>query len=275
MKGPIPRLSAKLNLGGFVAAANNAFNFHNGFSGAAGGAGITQLTNADGRLVAAGSMAIQGVEASGGVALGAPDATGTLDITFTDQITEFDIYSTQNTGHASYYYSVDGGALTKIDGVTANATPTRIFGVEARDGSRKEISCRNLAISGIQSASMLTDSQACTHRSMDKALAGDLSFIMRIIDDVRAATAIATTKANIKAKAQDALLSGDCILVMEHFVNDSSGNMAQWLDYRTPLYQIADELEIPLIDMGTKWGSFAVANAAGKMSDTLHPSFLG
>lgn len=297
MKGPIPRLAVKLNLANLAAGANNVFGYHNGFAQAAGGTGLQSQINADGRLAIAGTMAIQGIEGPGGLAHGATSITGTMDITFTDEITEYDIYSTQNSGHATYFHSVDGGAATNVDTNAASAFKkvsvsglakashvirhgwvsgtTRILGVEARDGTRKEISCRNQGISGIQSASLLTDSQTYTRRSADKALVPDLSFIMCMINDVRASTAIATTKANIKAKAQDMLISGDCVLVMEHYVNDSSGNMALWLDYRAALYEIADELDIPLIDFGMKWGSFATANAAGKMSDTLHPSFAG
>lgn len=307
LKGPMPRLAAWLNTFGLVAASNNLFGYHNGYAQASGGTGLQSEVNADARMAIAGTMAIQGVEGPGGLAFGAPDATGTMDITFIDQFTEFDIYSTQNSGHGTYYYSVDGGAQTKIDtaaasafkkvsvaglslashvirhgwpttkvdGTTANPAVSRILGIEARNGNQKEISCRNQGISGIQSASLLTDSQTYTRRSADKALVPDLSFIVCIINDVRASTAVATTKANIKAKAQDMQISGDVVLVMEHYVNDNSGNMANWLDYRTALYQIADELNCVLIDMGVKWGPFATANAAGKMSDTLHPSFLG
>jgi lysophospholipase L1-like esterase len=300
LNGPANRTSVKLESVSIPSGANNIIGYHNGYGQAAGGApgNISSLVAADSRVTATGTMALQGVESSGGLVFGATDATGVMAFTPQTSITEFDIYATQNSGHATYNHSWDNTNLTSVNTSGAAAVnkasvtglplathtirhgwvsgTTRVIGIEARNGTRKEVSCRNLGISGMQSAGLLTDSQVYTRRSMDKYLAGSIWFIMCLVNDVRASVTVAAWKANVKAKVADAKLVGAVpILALEGRCNDATGQMPNIALYWAAAYEIANEDDIPLIDFAMKWGTFAQANTAGYMSDTLHPSFLG
>jgi lysophospholipase L1-like esterase len=58
-------------------------------------------------------------------------------------------------------------------------------------------------------------------------------------------------------------------------VQRSSVSQANWEDYVTKLYDLADTLDCPLLDLYWRTGGYTTANANGLMGDTIHPSKAG
>lgn len=48
-----------------------------------------------------------------------------------------------------------------------------------------------------------------------------------------------------------------------------------WDAYRAMFYELADEYDVALLDLGGSWKDFAAANAVGMYADTIHPSDRG
>ena len=40
-------------------------------------------------------------------------------------------------------------------------------------------------------------------------------------------------------------------------------------------YEVADEENVPLLDLGTRWNTYAAGNAAGFFGDGIHPNDAG
>ncbi len=48
-----------------------------------------------------------------------------------------------------------------------------------------------------------------------------------------------------------------------------------WDAYRNAYYEVADEQDVPLLDLGGAWKDFATANALGMFADVIHPGNRG
>jgi hypothetical protein len=40
-------------------------------------------------------------------------------------------------------------------------------------------------------------------------------------------------------------------------------------------YQVADEEDVPLLDLGGRWNNYATGNSKGTFADTIHPTDFG
>jgi hypothetical protein len=290
------KLAAKLQAAGRNAGSNNFFGVQNYFGGT-----VSQFFASDTRQVRAGAnWQAQGVESAGGLVQGSA-AADSLTFTPQDQVTDFIIYATQNSGHAPYNWSIDGGSTTgvvtagtagvsktvitgltkgvhalKIDWVSGT---TRIIGVEAFDTSsgRKEISILHLGIYGKQSSDFIFDAGTpYTRRQMQKYLAGDLTLIEGgLVNDWLNASA--TTEANLTALAQDAKLTGIAVFITPPFDGAGTGGALNQQQYIDLMYKVAVAQNCPVWDIRKRfgWRSYNEANGMGYMLDQRHQTTLG
>lgn len=294
------QVAGLLDRKGVPAGANNLFGMGNGYNGA--GSKFDALKAADPRISAdTGSMLAFGVETAGGIAFAMNASAG---FTFTPQapVSHFKIYHAKNPGHGSFSYSINGGTPVTVScaapvavgevsidvgslglhtltlaHVSGNVAVLGMSGYN-NTGGRKELTFLNLGISGAKSDGFLFEvsGQPYTRRPMQKALAPALSLIEGgIINDWGQSTTLATTKSNIKTLCQDMLISGDVILITPVFDGGTAGLAAYQESYVRLMYEIADELDIGLIDVRRLWLSYTQANADGYMSDPTHPGARG
>jgi lysophospholipase L1-like esterase len=125
-----------------------------------------------------------------------------------------------------------------------------------------------------------SDIVATTQTSMVSPLAtvtfdSDLIFYMSAVNDAGAATTIPAYKASVQTGITNWLASGaDVVLVTPAFsgFGDGTGLNA----YTQALYELADENNIPLIDIQYRWGTdYTALQSDGLTSDVSHPSAAG
>jgi lysophospholipase L1-like esterase len=92
------------------------------------------------------------------------------------------------------------------------------------------------------------------------------------INDGAAAVTAATFKANLLAIATADLVASDVILWVPPTPDVSIVSTVLWTAYRSAYYDVADQLGIPLVDIGDAFGTYTAANALGLMFDTKHPN---
>ncbi|WP_199091541.1 GDSL-type esterase/lipase family protein [Bosea sp. ASV33] len=281
---------------GINAGANNVFGV-GGFYGAA--ATMANLVAADGRLAFTGATAQGADEVLGGNNFNFPSAASSLSFTPQDQVTKFVIRWRDGAAGRNFNWLVDGGATTAINssGTTQYVATTvsagakgahtltlnwvagnvTILGIDAYDdtSSRREISVHNYGISGATSAQLASVSATPVGRLNQPSFFGCDLLIMEcgIINDWRQSVAVATSKANMTTLVSTRKAAGVPIVLMTPvFDSSATGATASQEDYVTAMYQVAAEQDVPIIDIRPALGSFALTNAAGGYSDTVHPN---
>jgi hypothetical protein len=285
------QMAAKLKARGINAGANNRF-------ASASGTFSTLLTM-DSRVTSTGAWTQGATLAQGGNAF-ACAAAGSMTFTPQDNVTKFDIYWRDGAAGRSFTWAVDGGATTQIDSsgttqirkttVSAGAAGIHalalawvagsitILGVDAYDdtGSRRELSILNWSIAGATSAQMIDNSDTVTGRlaeiSSGKSLmTPDLAIIRMGINDWRNSVSVASMVAS-QTTLVNAFLANACdvILATPRFDGGATGFTAQQEDYATAIRALGPTLNVPVLDPRAYFGSYAIGNAAGWYSDTVH-----
>jgi len=120
-------------------------------------------------------------------------------------------------------------------------------------------------------------------------LRADLLIIALGSNDWLSSTTAATAKAWLRTLIQrqratgdngngSTYASGDALLVWNpqpDLTTLGLGTPSTWQDYRDMFYEVADEENVPLLDLGTRWNTYAVGNAAGFFGDGIHPNDAG
>lgn len=106
-------------------------------------------------------------------------------------------------------------------------------------------------------------------------LAPDLTIINLTINDITTydVAGIPNYIVNMQTLISAAIATGDVILVMG--VPGSTNTAAQLSAYRDALMQLARTNNLPVIDLTTRWGSYAAANAVMPYGSGVHPSQVG
>ncbi|WP_157672499.1 SGNH/GDSL hydrolase family protein [Pseudarthrobacter chlorophenolicus] len=177
----------------------------------------------------------------------------------------------------------------RIYAPTNNTSYAYLIGIEGRTGAAG-IRVSNLARSGLKMAEFIRDDSAAylsglpTSLDMPKA---DLAIMLLGMNDYQAHRDIPTFKANVttvvqRQKSSEAFrANGDVLLVTCPQPNYSYPIPADGVltpplaEYYTALYEVADEQDIPLLDLANRWKDFATSNALGYFADPLHPNNLG
>lgn len=109
------------------------------------------------------------------------------------------------------------------------------------------------------------------------AVAPDLTLVsLGINDALLGPLTTASYQANLAAIVSSWQALGDVILKVPPTPTTApySGHTidpAVWAAYRQATYAVADSANVPLIDVGDRWGTWTNANTLGYMADGLHP----
>ncbi|MCZ1070822.1 SGNH/GDSL hydrolase family protein [Rhodococcus sp. A5(2022)] len=164
-----------------------------------------------------------------------------------------------------------------------------LLGVEGRIAG-KGVRVSNLGLNGRASAQLAMDDTTNHYFGMSIALdsyRADLAVMLLGMNDYQGHVPVATFKANVAAAidrqrstgAQHA--AGDVLLVTCPQPNYAAPIPADGvLDpplsaYYTALYELANEKDVPLLDMAWRWTDYTVSSGLGFFGDALHPNNLG
>jgi lysophospholipase L1-like esterase len=120
-------------------------------------------------------------------------------------------------------------------------------------------------------------------------LRADLLIIALGSNDWLSSTPAATAKTWLKALIQrqraagdngngSTYANGDALLVWNpqpDLTTLGLSTPSTWQAYRDMFYEVADEENVPLLDLGTRWNTYAAGNAAGFFGDGIHPNDAG
>lgn len=194
-----------------------------------------------------------------------------------------------NSG-ASFTYTIDGGAprtvittgaqsmgVATVSGlantphtlVVTSGSNSILVGAEVHS-STTGLRFWNAGLGGSTSSDWYFSANWFSASNLVRLWAPQLTCIMLGINDAGSSVPVATYKANMQGIITQALTTGSVLLITPTpglGINDS--------DYVTALYQLAETNNVPLIDLNDRFGSYAVANAAGLYGDGLHLSEAG
>lgn len=168
-------------------------------------------------------------------------------------------------------------------------TQVSLIGVEARvTGQGVRVS--NLAHSGLDSAYLVLDDATNATNGMATALdmpRADLAVLLVAMNDFQTHTAVATFKSRIRTAIQRQRSSatyranGDVLLATCPQPNYAGPIPADGVTtpalsaYYTALYELADEEDVPLLDLAHRWKDYTASNAVSFFGDPVHPNDLG
>lgn len=292
------RAAAALQAQGINAGANNFF----GDKGSWGLAQtIANFLTGESRITVTGATALGSGKTVGGNAF-SMTAASTLAFTPPGGVTKFLLWWRDNGTGRQFNASVDGGTATLVSSTGATVPQSTVIsagtvgthtltetwvaggvvpiGIEAYDdtNNRREISFLNWGISGAVSARFIDNTDTAggqmamlTATAPAAAILDDL-----VINDWRTSVPIATAKANVTTLVQTVKTAGgDPILTTPLWDSGTSGLSAQQDAYASMIYDVANEQDVPLIDVRAAWVSYANANGLGWYSDSVHPLPLG
>lgn len=292
------RTAAILQAQGINAGANSFFGDKGGFGA---GQGVSFTAGGDARLAFTGATQLGSTESIGGNAFVFPTATSRATFTPQNPVTRFEVLWRDNTAGRNFTATIDAGTAVAINssGTTALrrtllaavslgthtialdwvALGVTFMGVYAYDDTngRREISFLNDGISGAQSARFISNIDAAAgNDAVNAVYTPDAIFLDDYpINDWRNGVPIATSKANITADVIASKVYGNPVLFTPLWDSGTGGTSAQQDAYAAMIYDIANEQDVPLIDVRASWVSYAVANGLGWYSDSVHPTLLG
>ena len=154
--------------------------------------------------------------------------------------------------------SISGKSLATFISATdpAYGDATGLFGFPIMDSFKADLLLLSLGINDWQGQRVLTDTKA------------------------RLVNTIARQRATAATAGGGVPYGGDICLLWNPQPNIASlGGGAytnpSWDAYRDLYYQVADEQDVALIDLGGRWKDFATANNFGMYADTIHPNDKG
>lgn len=164
----------------------------------------------------------------------------------------------------------------RLDITQVTAGPVLILYAIGRVAAQKRVKIYNGGSSGATVA-FYTGGGASTFNPvpMLKTLAPKLSLICLTINDWNAATNTATYTAGLQSLISAAQLSGDVVLVCGAPSQTTVSSVAQQAIYRSIVQSLALLNNCVLLDLTTRWGSWAAANTLGWYANNLHPNDLG
>lgn len=112
----------------------------------------------------------------------------------------------------------------------------------------------------------VTDYQMATAEAAD-------AFIVALGINDNNSISVATMKTNLTTILTNLLAIGPVILVAQH--NNSAFPAASQQAYVSGIYDVADSLDVPVIDIMHRWQSYFNANSWGLVADAVHPNSKG
>ena len=157
--------------------------------------------------------------------------------------------------------SISGKSLQSFFG--GNATPetyndqTGLFGLPLIDSMKSDLLVIALGINDWQG---------------QRPLSSVKTWLNVLIDRQRASSASAGT---VPAKGDVMLLWNPKPDLATLAGGPASNSNPSWDQYRDLYYEVADEKDVALVDLGGAWKDYATANAHGLFADTIHPGDKG
>lgn len=255
------------------------------------------LSTIDARITMSGGWgSTSGVQSLGGV-MPKTIAAGVLAFTPSVARTSYDIYVPRNY-LGSMNMDIGGVGTTLIDegpamsvfkatitGGSSTLSPLNltwvsgqalVIGIEGKDPS-DVVSVMNMGSSGAKAS----DIAAVTSSPWDPVqalpiVAPDLTIISLTINDWVAGTDVTAYKASVQSLITAGLQSGDVMLLTGAPSNTANASAAAQAAIVAAYYQLANTNGIALLDITSRFASYATSQPLGLYGDTsLHPSGVG
>lgn len=206
----------------------------------------------------------------------------------------------REAGYKQIVTKVPAGAVAahtlRLTPDTSNATfDLFIHAVEARVNTPGTFRVSNASISGKSLSTLFAgagkndETNALYGLPMVDMLRADLLIIALGVNDWMGNTPAATAKGWLKTLVQRQRASGDngngstkangdALLLWNPQPDLATLGLAApstWAQYRAMFYEVADEENVPLLDLGGRWRDFTTANSAGFYGDGIHPNDAG
>lgn len=154
--------------------------------------------------------------------------------------------------------------------------------IEARYGTTG-VRVSNLAQNSMTTVQMVADDPTGALSGMSitlDAAAADLSVMVLGMNEFQGHYDVAAFKDRVRVAVLRQRQSGDVLLVTPPRPDPATTpvdgiHVPPLSDYAKVLYDLADELDVPLLDMGDRWRSWANSNGLGWNSDRVHLSDAG
>jgi lysophospholipase L1-like esterase len=230
----------------------------------------------------------------GGIMLA--NITSTSPLTFNPGITidSADIYdyapSSQNTWSAGFDGSYSTNPITalavrKTTITTSNGmhtvylqpsgTGVFLIGIDAYNSTQKDIAVWNMGYADSTTGDWAGNSNPYDPMSMLAFLSPDLTIIDLGIIDMGQGVSVDTFTKNMQTIITTALQSGDVIIVVPAQVDPVYISADTQSAFRSALYSLASQYNVPVFDITQVFGDFATANSNGLMFNESHPDQLG
>jgi lysophospholipase L1-like esterase len=229
----------------------------------------------------------------------ATGAVNNLSFTPTGAFDTIVVYFVKNNSNGSATVNVDGGAslgtlntnnaslvlgsqsFTCTKGThTINIVPNNdnqlfILGIQTYDSTSPAIDILSTSSYGALASTFTANVNVYDPRPVLRFLAPDLTIICLTINDSNNGTALATYLANVQLLITDGKLSGDVVLMVGAPSNTTQATDGTLDSFIAGLTALAQTNGCPLINLKTRWTSYAVTNPVLPYGDTLHPGNLG
>ncbi len=206
------------------------------------------------------------------------------------------VYAARNTPFGSYTIS-DGASLIS----TVNSTGSQAFigsaasrssstntwnlahtvtgdiyigGVDAWN-TDTQMSIYNLGSSGGKSADLIGTGSAWAPTNAKNVLDPDIAIINIGTNDIRTGIAAATFLANLGSNIAAHKAAGRDVILVAPNPDNAPVNASLVPNINTARYTLADQYDVPLIDLTARYGSYAAGAALGLYDDTVHQTPLG
>jgi lysophospholipase L1-like esterase len=288
-------------LNSIIMPANRASFFGCGAGGGTGTSGGN--CSIDPRITLGQWSVTSAVTSVGGFAIQDNGSGSSLNFAPTTSVNTFKIWYVTHGGGGEIYYALDGGSTTGFSTngstgigsqVVTATTPgqhilnltcpsctsnTYIVGIEAYNTNIGSIDIMNAGWPGASSGNWnVTGPYAPLTTAVD--MAPDVVIIDLGINDWKnnGVVSLATYQANMGAIIAALQATSDVILVTPAPSYITSTSVALQQDYVAVQYVLSKQYNVPLIDNFSRWGTYAIANAAPLLfesGDGYHPNATG
>lgn len=179
-------------------------------------------------------------------------------------------FGAPNDTIASSTFSV-ANSLHTINIVPNNNGSFNVAGIVASLSTKPAIDVIQAATSGASMAYYTHNTFASEGLRLEATLAPDLTIINLTVNDTTLQTAVAAYAASAQSVITNAKLSGDVLLI----AGPPSNSGISPAPYVAALRSLAVSNNVPLLDLTTRWTSYAVTNPVMPYFDAYHPGKLG
>lgn len=199
---------------------------------------------------------------------------------------------TVDDGFGQVVTKIPAGALgshaLKVRAPSNNTSYVQIHALEARIPNQG-VRVSNLGYNGISTAEMILDDTTYGLQGMAQSfdmVKADCAVMLMSMNDFQTHRTKAAFKTNLTTLVQRQKASGgfnangDVLLVncpQPDYTNIPLDHVLTppMADYYAAMYEVADEQDVPLLDLANRWKDYATSQPLGYFADYLHPGDLG